>query len=76
MQSIAGCLVLILFMTITQRQLMIAAKRAQQVVLAVAVFDPDGKILVSPDGFIPMRKITNSWVERVSRFLHPLKFNR
>lgn len=41
------------------------AKRAQQVVLAVAVFDLDGRILVSAEGLLPTRKITNAWLEQV-----------
>jgi hypothetical protein len=52
-------------MFIAQKHLLQAARRAQQVVLAVAVFDPEGKILVSPEGFLPTRKVTNAWLERV-----------
>ena len=44
-----------------------SADRAQQVVLAAAVFDAEGRIMVSPEGFLPNRKITNTFVERVSR---------
>jgi hypothetical protein len=45
-----------------------AAKRAQQVVLAVAVFDPDGKLLVTPTGMLPTRKITSAYHEQVSHY--------
>jgi hypothetical protein len=41
------------------------AKRAQQVVLAAAIFDSEERILVSPEGFLPHKKITDTWVERV-----------
>lgn len=43
-----------------------AAKRAQQLVLAAMVFDNEGRILVSSEGSLPLRKITDAWLERVS----------
>ncbi len=44
-----------------------AARRAEQVVLAAAVFDSQGKILVTHEGLLPRKKITNFWLERVRR---------
>ena len=42
-----------------------AARRAEQVVLAVAFFDSNGKLLVTHEGLLPRKKIANSWLERV-----------
>ncbi|KAI1472005.1 uncharacterized protein F4812DRAFT_456106 [Daldinia caldariorum] len=38
--------------------------RAQQIVLAAAVFDKSGRILVNPDGLLPSEKITDTYVEK------------
>ena len=52
------------------------AHKAQQVVLAAAIFDGSGRILVSPDGLLPSEKITDTYIERSSSDLfsvaHPL----
>ncbi len=40
-------------------------KRAQQIVLAAAVFDHEGRILVTHDGWLPTRKVTYEWIEQV-----------
>ena len=40
------------------------ANKAQQVILAAAVFDKQGRVLVSPDGLLPSERITASLVER------------
>ncbi|KAI0850072.1 hypothetical protein F5Y00DRAFT_260805 [Daldinia vernicosa] len=40
------------------------ANKAQQIVLAAAVFDKSGRILVSPDGSLPSEKITDTYVEK------------
>lgn len=39
--------------------------RAKQVVLASATFDQDGRIMVTPGGFLPSQKVTNSYIESV-----------
>jgi hypothetical protein len=39
--------------------------RAQKVVLACAIFDTEGKILLTTDGMFPCREITDSFHERV-----------
>lgn len=44
-----------------------AARRAEQVVLAAAIFDDQGRICVTHEGYLPKRKIANSWFERVSQ---------
>lgn len=46
--------------------------RAQQVVLAVATFDADGKLLVSQSGLMPCQTITRQFQQRVSQGKNPL----
>lgn len=46
-----------------------SADRAQQVALASATFDHEGRLMVTPEGLLPCRKITNSYIERV--FISP-----
>lgn len=48
-----------------QRSRKLSADRAQQVVLACATYDMDGKLMVTPEGLLPSRKITDSYAERV-----------
>ena len=48
----------------TARQRRRYAHKAQQVVLAAAVFDGAGRVLVSPDGVLPSEKITDAYLER------------
>lgn len=64
-QSIGCCLMLVIFALIGQRSRQRSADRAQQVVLACAIFDPEGRLLVTPEGLLPCRKITDSYNERV-----------
>lgn len=40
------------------------ANKARQVVLAAAVFDPAGRILVNQDGLLPSEKITDTYIEK------------
>ncbi|KAI8253185.1 Glycerol-3-phosphate dehydrogenase [Colletotrichum sp. SAR 10_98] len=40
------------------------ASKAQQVVLAAAVFDRHNRILVNPDGLVPTEKITDTFLEK------------
>ena len=64
-QSIGCCLMLVIFALIGQRSRQRSADRAQQVVLACAIFDPEGRLMVTPDGLMPCRKITDSYSELV-----------
>lgn len=48
-----------------QRRRSRSANRAQQVVLACAIFDSSGRIMVTPEGLLPNRRITTANVERV-----------
>ncbi|KAF4630239.1 hypothetical protein G7Y89_g7906 [Cudoniella acicularis] len=62
--SVIGSLALVLLSVIAQAQRARAANRAQQVVLATAFFDNDGKIMVTSQGLLPNKKITNQYLER------------
>ncbi|RDW60762.1 hypothetical protein BP6252_12145 [Coleophoma cylindrospora] len=62
--SVGACLLLITLTFLAQRRRALSANRAQQVVLAAAIFDKDGRLMVSPEGLLPNRKITNSFIER------------
>ncbi|KUJ12089.1 uncharacterized protein LY89DRAFT_221723 [Mollisia scopiformis] len=62
--SISACFTLLVFTLLAQRRILKSAKRAQQVVLATAIFDHEGKLLVTPEGRLPTQKITNAWLER------------
>jgi hypothetical protein len=44
--------------------------RAQQVVLAVATFDAEGRLLVSQSGLMPCQTITRQFHQRVSLEVH------
>jgi hypothetical protein len=50
--------------------------RAQQVVLAVATFDAEGRLLVSQSGLMPCQTITRQFHQRVSRPLVPVHTQR
>lgn len=62
--SIGCCITLVIFSLIGQRSRQRSADRAQQVVLACATFDPEGRLMVTPEGLLPCRKITDSFSER------------
>ncbi len=63
-QSVGCCLTLVALALIGQRSRRLSADRAQQVVLACATFDADGRLMVTPEGLLPCRKITDSYAER------------
>lgn len=52
------------------------ANKAQQVVLAAAIFDKQDRVLVSPEGLLPSEKITDTFLEKTSNdsftIAHPL----
>jgi len=54
-------------MLLAQWRLAKLAKRSQQVVLATAIFDYEDRILVTSEGYLPNRKITDAWIERVRK---------
>jgi hypothetical protein len=45
------------------------ANRAQRITLAAAVFDEHGRILVTPDGFLPSEVVTSTFLQKVSAIL-------
>ncbi len=60
-QSLAACAILSTFAILAQRKRQTSAVRAKQIVLACAIFDPDGRLLVSPEGILPRQKITSAY---------------
>lgn len=62
--SILACCIMAGVAIYTARIMRRYAHKAQQVVLAAAVFDKDGRILVNPDGLLPSEKITDSFIEK------------
>lgn len=62
--SCAACVCLIVLTVITNRRHRQSAHRVRQLVLACAYFDPSGRLMVAPGGFLPTRKITNQYIER------------
>lgn len=64
-KGIGSCFMLHLLAVIGNRSAKRYPDRAKQVVLASATFDQDGRIMVTPGGFLPSQKVTNSYIERV-----------
>ena len=67
-KCIGCCTSLFILAMLGQRSRKLSADRAQQVVLACATFDMDGKVMVTPEGVLPCQKITDSFTERVCVF--------
>lgn len=67
--SIGACLIMAGTFIYTARVMSRYASKAQQVVLATAIFDKQGRVLVSPEGLLPSEKITDSFLEKVSCLL-------
>jgi hypothetical protein len=49
----------------TSRSRSLEHVRAQKVVLASATFDAEGRLMVFPDGTLPIKEITDSFQEKV-----------
>jgi NO-binding membrane sensor protein with MHYT domain len=64
--SIGACFIMAGTFIYTARIMSRYASKAQQVVLATAIFDKQGRVLVSPEGLLPSEKITDSFLEKVS----------
>ncbi|KAK2044341.1 hypothetical protein LZ31DRAFT_522855 [Colletotrichum somersetense] len=62
--SIGACCVMGGTAVYTARIMKRYASKAQQVVLAAAVFDKHNRILVNPDGLVPSEKITDTFLEK------------
>ncbi|ELR05493.1 hypothetical protein GMDG_07415 [Pseudogymnoascus destructans 20631-21] len=61
--SAAACVIILGLTIITQRRRTRSANRAQQVLLASAIFDLNGRLLVTPEGLLPNQKVTTSYIE-------------
>jgi len=62
--SLSACAVCFLLGFIKQRQRRLMKDRAQQVVLAIATFDAEGRLLVSQSGLMPCQTITQQFHQR------------
>ncbi|KAF1940966.1 hypothetical protein EJ02DRAFT_378836 [Clathrospora elynae] len=61
---LSACVVCFLLGFIKQRQRRMLKDRAQQVVLTIATFDAEGRLLVSPSGLMPCQTITQQFHQR------------
>ncbi|OIW27762.1 hypothetical protein CONLIGDRAFT_542746, partial [Coniochaeta ligniaria NRRL 30616] len=62
--SVGAILIIAVSVFYTARLMSRYASKAQQVVLATAIFDKQGRVLVSPEGLLPSEKITDSFLEK------------
>ena len=65
-QSFAACLIMAGLAIYSARVRKGYANRAQRITLAAAVFDEHGRILVTPDGFMPSEVVTSTFLQKVS----------
>ena len=72
LQSVSACVILLSIVLLRGRKIRLTRTRAQQVVLACAYFDQNGRIMLTRDGTLPCEKITNRFVEKV-RTCHTMK---
>ncbi|KAG9384879.1 hypothetical protein A1F94_004426 [Pyrenophora tritici-repentis] len=61
---LSACVLCFMLGFIKQRQRRMERNRAQQVVLAIATFDPEGRLLVSQGGLMPCQTITQRFHQR------------
>ncbi|RMZ66248.1 mhyt domain signaling [Pyrenophora seminiperda CCB06] len=61
---LSACVVCFMLGFIKQRQRRMERNRARQVVLAIATFDPEGRLLVSQGGLMPCQTITQQFHQR------------
>ncbi len=62
--SVGACLLMAGIAVYTASVMKRYASKAQQVVVAAALFDRQGRVLVSPDGLLPSEKITATFAEK------------
>ncbi|KAL8700546.1 MAG: hypothetical protein Q9201_005397 [Fulgogasparrea decipioides] len=60
-KAITCCFALVTIAVFAQRLRTRSAHRAQQIALASIIFDTDGKLMVTPDGRLPFRKIMKTY---------------
>ncbi|OLL22110.1 tRNA modification GTPase GTPBP3, mitochondrial [Neolecta irregularis DAH-3] len=63
-RSVAACVLLLASTFAATRRAQARKDRAQKVVLAAAVFTPDGLVMVTTDGIFPSKEITDQYHER------------
>lgn len=61
--SVSTCILLLTIAVITRSQVLRNAKKAKQIVLASAIFDNSGRIMVKPEGSLPSQTITKTYIE-------------
>lgn len=61
--SISTCILLLTIAMIAHSQVLRNANKAKQIVLASATFDHNGNLMVKPEGSLPSRTITKSYIE-------------
>ncbi|PWW78923.1 hypothetical protein C7212DRAFT_275219 [Tuber magnatum] len=62
--SVFVCVLLLAFAVVTSRARKMEGIRAQKIVLASATFDHDGKLMVLPDGTLPIKEVTDCFQEK------------
>jgi NO-binding membrane sensor protein with MHYT domain len=62
--ALVACSIVLGLAILTQHRRSQQSNRAQQVVVACAYFDSEGRLMVTPEGMMPSRKISNSYLER------------
>ncbi|KAG0633380.1 hypothetical protein HOY80DRAFT_630626 [Tuber brumale] len=62
--SVFVCVLLLAFAAVTSRARQMEVIRAQKIVLASATFDHDGKLMVLPDGTLPIKVVTDCFQEK------------
>lgn len=68
-KSFAACTILLAFTVVSQLRKSRTKTKAQMVVLASAIFDNDGRLLVTTEGQLPNIKITKQYIEHVGQGL-------
>lgn len=63
--SVATCFVMAGFAVYSAHVRKGYANKAQRITLAAAVFDRNGRILVTPDGHLPSEEITSTFLQKV-----------
>ncbi|KAK4247435.1 hypothetical protein C7999DRAFT_41207 [Corynascus novoguineensis] len=63
--SFAACLIMAGLAVYSARVRKVYANRAQRITLAAAVFDEQGRVLVTPDGLLPSEVVTSSVLQKI-----------
>jgi len=67
LQSVSACVVLLLVTILGQQHLDLLRNKDQQIAIAVVIFDEEGKVMITPAGYLPHRRITSTYLEKVGR---------